>query len=103
MTTTEEVPYVLTLYISGASPSSARAVTHVHALCEQHLANRHLLAIVDALVHPGLVIAAGVVAVPTLVRDAPLPRVRIVGDLADTPAVLRVLGLPDPVLADGVP
>jgi circadian clock protein KaiB len=88
-----QVEYDLTLFVSGASPLSARAVTNARALCQAHLPGRHVLTIVDVHSDPALVQAAGVVAVPTLVRDRPPPRRRIVGDLSDTPGLLRALDL----------
>lgn len=89
-----EVQYDLTLFVSGASPLSARAVSNARALCRAHLPGRHALTVVDVHSDPALVVAAGVLAVPTLVRELPLPRRRIVGDLNDTASVLRALDLP---------
>ena len=86
--------YDLTLFVSGASPLSARAVSNARALCQAHLPGRHALTVVDVHSDPALVVAAGVLAVPTLVRELPLPRRRIVGDLIDTASVLRALDLP---------
>lgn len=88
-----DVRYVLTLFVSGASPLSARAVANARALCQAHLTGRHALTVIDVHSHPALVVAAGVLAVPTLVRESPLPRRRIVGDLAHTANVLRALEL----------
>lgn len=88
------VRYDLTLYVSGASPLSARAVGNARAVCEAHLQGRYALTVVDVRSDPGLVVSAGIVAVPTLVREAPLPRRLVVGDLSDTPRVLRALDLP---------
>lgn len=96
-----EVRYELTLFVSGASPLSARAVTRARALCEAHLAGRHRLTVVDVHRDPALVVAADVLAVPTLVRELPLPRRRIVGDLADAAGVLRALDLLPPRTGDG--
>jgi circadian clock protein KaiB len=89
-----EVKYQLTLFVSGASPLSARAVANARTLCQAHLAGRHSLSVVDVHSDPALVVAAGVLAVPTLVRELPLPRRRIVGDLSDTAGVLQALHLP---------
>ena len=89
-----EVRYDLTLFVSGASTLSARAVTNARALCEAHLPGRHSLNVVDVHSDLARVVAADVLAVPMLVRAAPLPRRRIVGDLGDTAGVLRALQLP---------
>lgn len=92
--TAETAPYAMTLFVSGASDRSARAITNARALCESHLAGRHELQVVDLHADIDAVVASHVVAAPTLVRHRPLPVRRFVGDLADTAAVLRMLGLP---------
>jgi circadian clock protein KaiB len=88
------VRYDLTLFVSGASPLSARAITNAQALCEAHLPERYLLTVVDVRSDPAQVSATGVLAVPTLVRVAPLPRRIVVGDLSDIARVLATLDLP---------
>lgn len=89
-----------TLFVSGASDLSARAIANARSLCELYLAGRYHLAVVD--VHDK-VDGAGdrpVLAVPTLIRHAPLPEVKLVGDLSHTARVLQALDL-GPV--DGLP
>ena len=86
--------YDLTLFVSGASPLSARAVENARVICDAHLAGRYTLTVVDVRNEPGEVISSGVLAVPTLVRVAPLPRRIVVGDLSDTARVLHALDLP---------
>jgi circadian clock protein KaiB len=86
--------YELTLFVSGASELSARAITNATRLCDVHLHGRHRLSVLD--VHDD---AAGklhrrVFALPTLVRERPLPVRRITGDLSDTDDVLLALLLP---------
>lgn len=92
--TEETTPYALTLFITGASDRSARAITNARALCDTYLAGRHELQVVDLHEDTDAVTASQVVAAPTLVRHRPLPVRRFVGDLANTSAVLRMLGLP---------
>jgi circadian clock protein KaiB len=90
----------LTLFISGASVSSGRAVSDVRALCDLHLRDRHRLRIVDVYRDPDEAAARGVLATPTLIKEGPLPRRVLVGDLSDRDRVL--LGL-DIDLAGGPP
>lgn len=92
--TGEATPYALTLFITGASDRSARAISNARALCDTYLAGRHELQVVDLHEDTDAVNASQVVAAPTLVRHRPLPVRKFVGDLADTAAVLRMLGLP---------
>lgn len=74
--------YELTLYVSGASDLSARAITDARQLCDIHLAGRYHLSVVDVYQDPAAVRASGVLATPTLVKNRPLPVRELVGDLS---------------------
>jgi circadian clock protein KaiB len=95
--------YDLTLFVTGASVLSARAIADVRSLCETQLRGRYQLHIVDVHENPGLVTSRGVLASPTLIKDSPLPKRVLVGDLSDTGRVLLALDIepaeaPDPGL-----
>lgn len=85
--------YELTLYVSGASPLSVRAVTNVREICEHHLQGRYELTVVDVRSAPELVGSQGLLAVPTLVKRFPAPRRVVVGDFSDSRRVLQTLDL----------
>jgi diguanylate cyclase (GGDEF)-like protein/PAS domain S-box-containing protein len=74
--------YDLTLYVSGASDLSARAIADARQLCDTHLAGRYHLGVIDVNEDPAGVRAGGVLATPTLVRNQPLPVRELVGDLS---------------------
>lgn len=80
--------YVLRLYVSGLTPNSARAVANLKDLCEEHLAGRYQLEIVDVFQQPELARADQIVAVPTLIRKLPFPVRRLIGDLSKKERVL---------------
>jgi circadian clock protein KaiB len=84
-------PYALTLFVSGASVSSARAVANVRQICDVHLSGRHRLSIVDLHQEPTLAKEHHVLATPTLVKDHPLPHCMLVGDMSDHERVLGAL------------
>lgn len=86
--------YDLTLFVSGASDLSARAIANARQLCDVHLAGGCHLSIVDVHEDLAAVLGSQVVAAPTLVRNRPLPVRKLLGDLADTDKVLRMLELP---------
>ena len=86
----------LMLFISGASPASTRAVRRLRDLCDRNCPDGYDLEIVDIYQQPALVASLGVVAVPTLIKDLPLPVRLLVGDFADESAVLTALSLPEP-------
>jgi circadian clock protein KaiB len=86
--------YELTLFVSGASDLSARAIANARHLCDGHLAGRHRLRVVDVHEDPAAVLESQVVAAPTLIKTLPLPARRLVGDLSHTGRVLEALDLP---------
>jgi len=88
------ISYELTLYVSGASALSARAVANARLLCDNHLNGPYLLSVVDVQEDPGALVGTSVIAVPTLVMSRPMPARRVVGDLSQTARVLLALGLP---------
>lgn len=85
--------YVFTLYVTGASTHSLTAIRNLRALCARHFADNAEINIVDILRHPTLAGAAHILASPTLVKSAPPPASRVVGDLSDEARVLRGLGI----------
>jgi len=92
----------LTLYVSGASPRSAAALETVRRLCDEELAGRVDLRIVDLAEEPGRVTEDQIMAVPTLVKHEPAPLRRLVGNLADVDRVRTGLDLgPAPLGGDG--
>jgi circadian clock protein KaiB len=89
----EDERYVLRLYVVGLTPRSTLAVARIKAICERHLAGHYDLAVIDLYQRPHLARQAQVVAAPTLAKESPLPRRRIVGDMADERTVLRGLNV----------
>ena len=80
--------YDLRLYVAGQSPRSVRALENLRRVCDEHLAGRYRVEVIDLLVNPALARGDEIVAVPTLVRKLPEPIRRIIGDLSDTDRVL---------------
>lgn len=89
----ESARYVLRLYIAGSTPGSSRAVETLKAICEEHLANRYELEVVDVYQQPVLARDEQIIAVPTLVKRLPLPIRKVLGDLSDKQRVLLGLDL----------
>jgi circadian clock protein KaiB len=83
----------LRLYVAGQSPKSVTAFANLKRLCEDHLAGRYTIEIVDLLEHPQLAAGDQIVAIPTLVRKLPEPLRKIVGDLSNTERTLVGLQL----------
>ena len=70
------------------------AMDNLKRICEEHLAGRCDVAVIDLLQHPALAAGDEIVAVPTLVRVSPEPVRQILGDLSNTERVLPGPQLP---------
>jgi circadian clock protein KaiB len=87
--------YILKLYITGASPNSAKAISNIKKICDEHLQNGYKLEIIDIYQQPGIARKEEIVALPLLVKSSPLPVKRLIGNMSDTKKVLKGLELPD--------
>jgi circadian clock protein KaiB len=86
----------LRLYVTGQSPKCLRAIENLRRACEEHLAGRYRIEIVDLLENPRLAAEDQILAVPTVVRKLPAPIRKLVGDLSDTDRLLVGLQLRPP-------
>jgi circadian clock protein KaiB len=89
----EDGVFTLRLYVAGQSPRSLRAYANLKALCEEYLAGRYEIEIVDLVDDPDRARSDDILAIPTLVRQIPLPLHKIIGDLSNTEGVLIGLRL----------
>ena len=85
--------YILRLYVAGQTPKSIAAFANLKKICEDHLAGRYQIQVVDLLENPQLASGDQILAIPTLVRRLPAPVRRIIGDLSNTERVLIGLDL----------
>ncbi len=85
--------FVLRLFITGASPNSVRAVANLKEVCEKHIKGRYSLEIVDVHQQREAAKAEQIVALPLLIKKAPYPERRMIGDMSDTKKVLQGLGI----------
>lgn len=92
---TEDTPdtFVLRLYIAGQTPKCMRALSNLKRICEQYLADRYRIEMIDLLEDPALARGDQILAVPTLVRRVPVPVRKIIGDLSNTQRVLAGLNV----------
>ncbi len=90
---TSSEKWILRLYVAGKTPRCEAAEDNLRQVCEQHLAGRYSIEIVDLVQHPTLAHGDQILAVPTLVRKLPTPVRRIIGDLSNTERVLVGLDL----------
>ncbi len=78
----------LKLYVAGLNPDTARTPANLKTICQEHLAGRYRIKVVDLFKQPKLARGEQILAVPTLVRRLPPPMRQIIGNLSDTQKVL---------------
>jgi circadian clock protein KaiB len=78
----------LRLYVAGQTRKSLTALANLHRICDEHLAGRYKIEVIDLLVNPTLARGDQILAIPTLVRKLPKPIKKVIGDLSNVERVL---------------
>ncbi|MEU6847916.1 circadian clock KaiB family protein [Streptomyces sp. NPDC046716] len=87
--------YVFTLFVAGASERSDAARSNLRRVCASRLVDGYELTVIDVVERPELAEEHRILATPTIIRIAPLPQRRVIGDLSDERRAALALGLPD--------
>jgi circadian clock protein KaiB len=90
---------LLRLYIAGQTPKSLKALNNLKKLCAEHVNEEYSIEVIDLMKKPQLAQQDQVLAIPTLVRNLPIPIRKIIGDLSDTDRVLLGLDLKGSLIA----
>lgn len=85
--------YILKLCISGMTPRSREAVRNLKQICDTYLEGQYQLEVIDLYQQPELAATHHIIATPTLLKSYPPPLRHLIGDLSDTAATLRRLGI----------
>ena len=85
--------FKLRLFVTGATPNSARAIDNIMSICEEHLRERYDLEIIDVYQQPSKAASEQIIALPMLLKSFPLPLKRLIGDMSNRAKVLSGLGL----------
>jgi circadian clock protein KaiB len=96
--------YVIKLYVTGMTARAKRAIASLRRICQNELAGRYELQVVNVLENPQLAEDEKILATPTAVKELPPPVHRVIGDLSDRERVLLGLDLcreGEPVCAKG--
>jgi circadian clock protein KaiB len=78
----------LRLYVAGQTPKSILALANLKKMCEEHMAGKYRIEVIDLVKNPQLARSDQILAIPTLVRRLPEPMRRIIGDLSNQERVL---------------
>ena len=84
----DDEKWELRLYVAGQTPKSLAAFANLKRICEEHLAGKYRIEVIDLLENPTLARGDQILAIPTLVRKLPPPMKKIIGDLSNTERVL---------------
>jgi circadian clock protein KaiB len=85
--------YLLQLYITGQSTLSSSSVRNLLLVCQNHLAGRYEIQVIDICQQPKLAREAQIIATPTLVKAHPAPFRKFVGNLSNQQQLLAGLGI----------
>ena len=83
------------LYIAGGNPRSKAAQENLKRICDEHLAGKYFLEVVDVHESPHMAERDRIFAIPTVIRKNPGPPRKIIGDLSRPDQVIIGLGLPN--------
>jgi circadian clock protein KaiB len=96
----KELVMQLRLYVAGQTPRSLAALSNLKRIFSGQLEGKYKLEVIDLAKNPQLAQGDQILAIPTLVRNLPVPIRKIIGDLSDVDRVLIGLDLREPE-ADG--
>lgn len=83
----------LRMFVAEHGPTVELAITQLTELCQQWFGTRCQIDVVDVLENPQAAEDNQILATPTLVRESPLPRRFVIGDLLETERILAALEL----------
>ncbi len=83
----------LRLYVAGQTTNSVLALKNITKYCNEHLAGRYVIEVIDLIKNPQLAEGDQIFAIPTLVRKVPEPLRKIIGDLSNEEKVLVGLNI----------
>jgi circadian clock protein KaiB len=78
----------LRLYVAGQTSKSLTALANLRKFCEEYLAGKYRIEVIDLLKNPQLAQGDQILAIPTLVRKLPMPIRKLIGDLSKTEKML---------------
>jgi circadian clock protein KaiB len=85
--------WIMRLYIAGETQRTRNAVGNLKNICDEYLKDRCDIEVIDLRKHPELAEKKEIFAIPTLVKELPLPIRKMIGDLHEKEKVLIGLDL----------
>jgi circadian clock protein KaiB len=89
--------FTFVVYVAGTSRGSDHAAENLRRLCAERLpSGSYEIEVVDIIEHPERAEADRVIATPTVIRETPAPRRRVIGDLSVAASAAHALAFPEP-------
>jgi len=82
------------LFVAGDSRRSRTARERLEQICRRHLGSRYSVEVIDVLANREAARRNQILALPAVIRKAPLPEIKVIGDLSQVEKVVRGLELP---------
>jgi circadian clock protein KaiB len=79
--------------VASNTPNTVKAMANLKRFCQDYLAGRHVIEVVDVFKHPKRALTDQILMTPTLMRIAPAPVRRIVGTLNEVQPLCDAIGL----------
>lgn len=76
-------PIIFRLYVARGAPNSNQALENLQAFCRRHLPDPPEIEVIDIREETKRALRDGILVSPTLVKAAPLPVLKVVGNLSD--------------------
>ena len=61
----DPVSWILRLYVAGHTQKSSLALANLKRICQEHLAGRYEIEVIDLKTHPTLAAGDQIIAIPT--------------------------------------
>lgn len=88
-----EHTYKLRLFVAGNNARGRTAILNLQEICQKYIPDNYSLEVIDIYQQASLARSEQIIATPTLIKESPLPRQRLIGDLSKTELLKTALGL----------
>ncbi len=85
--------WMFQLFVSGNAQNTDEIVSMLKQICEKHLQGLCKIEVIDVIQEPAAGMAEDIIATPTLLKKAPKPARRIIGDIRDKDKLMAVLDI----------
>ena len=82
---------ILSLYVAGSTAQSREAIMQIKKILKKNLPETFKLSIIDIYQQPHLAKQHQIIAVPTLIKEAPTPVRLFIGDLSQADSIFSGL------------